>query len=362
MFSVSLRRSQAISCYRRSLSSTTPKPFQLPDDQQIFVSRSNDPWFNLAFENWLFTKTNPAIPILFLYRNKACVVLGRNQNPWKEINLPLLKELEIPFIRRKSGGGTVYHDMGNTNYSILIPKDSFDRRPNAELVARALNTLNVDARLNNRRAYHHGTMLLDAQLGRLGKSLKSDRSFTMNKATDSVPSPVSNISSKHPNVNNETFIGAVVKEFTSVYGAQTEVIDVDEQYIDREGGQMKELVEKEVAELKTWNWAFGQTPEFSIDVQSPILNTLGHSLNASVTSRKGLITKIDLSFPSSPSPLYPSAKSESSPGSRTDLEKLASSLIGRRFGDLDINSEGKRQELENKGVEREVIEWLGRSM
>ncbi|TKA57245.1 hypothetical protein B0A53_01201, partial [Rhodotorula sp. CCFEE 5036] len=122
----------------------------------------------------LFRKTDPEQKILYLYRNSPSVIIGRNQNPWKEINLARLRELDIPFVRRKSGGGTVYHDLGNTNYCVFVPRTEFDRKTNAELVVRGLQNLDLAAyvsgsafKLVNKRAYHHGTMLIDAKLGDL---------------------------------------------------------------------------------------------------------------------------------------------------------------------------------------------------
>lgn len=147
----------------------------------------------------LFRKTDPEQRILYLYRNSPSVIIGRNQvrldrllnmssrrpeltlvqtrhaqNPWKEINLTRLHELGIPFVRRKSGGGTVYHvrcvasppslpqppksqrslprwqDLGNTNYCVFVPRAEFDRRSNAELVTRGLQSLDVPAHVNER--------------------------------------------------------------------------------------------------------------------------------------------------------------------------------------------------------------------
>ncbi|KAG0655932.1 Biotin/lipoate A/B protein ligase, partial [Rhodotorula mucilaginosa] len=127
-----------------------PHKRRLSKQTSIYVSDSHDPWFNLAFEDWLFRKTDPEQKILYLYRNSPSVIIGRNQNPWKEINLARLRELDIPFVRRKSGGGTVYHDLGNTNYCVFVPRTEFDRKTNAELVVRGLQNLDLAAYVNER--------------------------------------------------------------------------------------------------------------------------------------------------------------------------------------------------------------------
>ncbi|KAL7413024.1 hypothetical protein BDY24DRAFT_71388 [Mrakia frigida] len=346
--------------------SSSPARSSEEDPYRVYISTSTDPWFNLAFEDWLYRKSPPSIPMLFMYRNRDCVVLGRNQNPWKEVNLPLLEANGVPFVRRRSGGGTVFHDLGNTNYSILIPKDMFERRPNAELVARALNTLGVDAKvndrnditldgfkisgsaykLNNRRAYHHGTMLISAQLAQLGSSLRSLREFATNKGTASVPSPVQNISTHHPHVNHESFVAAVVEEFTRVYG------DGGKGSREVEEGKLweeKEEVEREAAELKSWDWAYGQTPEFSVELKEEF--SFG-KINATITSKHGLITAASLS----PSPS--TSSSSSSCPLVAGLEELEASLVGQRFGSSSIGSEQGYlgEELE------EVLRWLKEKM
>ncbi|KAL8648392.1 MAG: hypothetical protein Q9226_006018, partial [Calogaya cf. arnoldii] len=83
-----------------------------PIKHHIYVSRSNDVAVNLSIEHYLFQKSHPASTVLFLYVNKPCIVIGTNQNPWSEVNHTLLRD-EIKVIRRRSGGGTVFHDLGN---------------------------------------------------------------------------------------------------------------------------------------------------------------------------------------------------------------------------------------------------------
>ncbi|WVQ71545.1 hypothetical protein IAR50_001084 [Cryptococcus sp. DSM 104548] len=103
-----------------------------------YISESHDPWFNLSYEDWLLRNTPVDQPVLFLYRNFPCVVIGRNQNPWKESTPRKLRDEGLPLVRRRSGGGTVYHDMGNTNFSIMLPRLMFTRSHGALLVARAI--------------------------------------------------------------------------------------------------------------------------------------------------------------------------------------------------------------------------------
>ena len=136
---------------------------------QIHFSRSFDPFLNLSLEHYLLQNSPPHATVLFLYINRPCVVIGRNQNPWLEVDLNLLKNPRacdgtvkldgkvstlpwenVPLVRRRSGGGTVFHDEGNVNYCVICPTANFTRDKHAEMVTRAIRGSNLRARVNER--------------------------------------------------------------------------------------------------------------------------------------------------------------------------------------------------------------------
>lgn len=245
--------------------------------RQIYISKSLDPYRNLSIEHFLLQKTPPDSTILFLYVNRPCVVIGRNQNPWVEANLQLLNNTcdlklrnndgqqaftePISLVRRRSGGGTVFHDQGNVNYGVICPKAVFNRDKHAVMVTKALRSLGVrDARVNERhdivldpevvgrggvtnedkanvaarvgsqgtrkisgsaykltrnRALHHGTCLLSSpNLHLIPLILRSPvRPYIKARGVESVRSPVDNV-----NVSPEAFREAVLREFAALYG------------------------------------------------------------------------------------------------------------------------------------------------
>lgn len=280
---------------------------------ETYISKINDPYTNLAFEEWLFRNSDPSTYILFLYRNSKSVIVGRNQNPFKECNLKLLARDGIPFVRRKSGGGTVYHDMGNTNYSIMMPREVFDRRTNVELICRALHELDIPASVNERhdivvdgkkisgsafkliqhRAYHHGTMLIDTDLSSLGQYLKVDRTSLVTKGVASVRSPVTRLRESSFTIDHLSFCEATRTEFLKRYAYDTwrqnmegEPITVDEEMIEG-----LEAVKAIRDDMKTWEWMYGQTPEFSYQLEKAF--SWG-TVNLTIKSKEGLITHVDL--------------------------------------------------------------------
>ncbi|KAK3901887.1 putative lipoate-protein ligase A [Staphylotrichum tortipilum] len=279
---------------------------------QIYRSSSADPYLNLSIEHHLLTRSDPDSTILFLYTNRPCVVIGRNQNPWLEVNLHALREglppppdgtpqeaggggnTPISLVRRRSGGGTVFHDAGNTNYSVICPPRIFDRDRHALMVVRALQSLGVAAplthpnavRVNERhdivldrpdgetangvrtfkvsgsaykltrtRALHHGTCLLGSgNLGRVGGLLRGPLGgFVKARGVESVRSAICNVGG-----GREEFEEAVVGEFVRMYGdgAGEGVV------IGEEEALRQEEVVKGVRELMDAEWIFGQTPGF----------------------------------------------------------------------------------------------------
>lgn len=153
---------------RRAFSSFSEKLANPKNRVQSYISSSSDPFLNLSIEDHILRTSPPDSTVLFLYTNRPCVVIGRNQNPWYEVNLGILnaaaqwrstrfRETEPPaigdveLVRRRSGGGTVFHDEGNINWSITCPRNHFTRDKHAEMTVRALRGLGIDrARVNER--------------------------------------------------------------------------------------------------------------------------------------------------------------------------------------------------------------------
>lgn len=292
----------------------------------VFYSRLLNPYLNLAIEDYIFNSMSVPEKLalnsnrLLFYINSPCVVIGKNQNPWKEVNIPLLTNLKLPLVRRRSGGGTVVHDLGNVNYSFMTTRDQFDRFTFANLVKNAVNSLASDEKkvtVNERgdivtksdekkvsgsaykiargKSYHHGTMLLNLKLDILRQLLQRDESklgsvHTL-AAVASVKSPVTNL-----NVDSVEFIEAVTKEFQESYGVpekQKENPNQDEDELDQtellglsgfvdafsgktckvfeidESCQLPEEIYKTKEELMKWDWRFGATPKFLHHLKNP---------------------------------------------------------------------------------------------
>ncbi|KZT62833.1 hypothetical protein CALCODRAFT_425357 [Calocera cornea HHB12733] len=304
----------------RTPSPATPSPPAAPAPPRIILSTTLSPLHNLAYEDWLFRHTPADVPLLFLYRNSACVVIGRNQNPWLETSPAHLSTQRIPLVRRRSGGGAVFHDPGNTNYSMMLPRAAFDRPAQAELVRRALARMGVGAaRVNERndiylggwkmsplstscaykiishRAYHHGTMLLSTDTSILSRALYSPlaKRMSTSRSIASVRAPVIALSElgagaldpalgglqQQPEGGwfaHERFVRAMGGEWADWFG----VPEPGERERERDGEgavmvgeeEMESLehVRKGMEELGSWEWTYGQTPLFEVQGLLPL--------------------------------------------------------------------------------------------
>ncbi|RGP70077.1 lipoate- ligase a [Fusarium longipes] len=261
---------------------------------QVYTSKSRDPFLNLSVEHHLLQKTPPESTILFLYTNDPCIVFGRNQNPWMEVNLPRLDKFRndptsvgwtggpVQLVRRRSGGGAVFHDEGNVNFSVICPPAVFDRNKHAEMVVRALASLGKpNTRVNERhdivmdipddpigtykisgsaykltrlRSLHHGTCLLRSpNLNNISGMLRSPAEpFIKTRGVDSVRSPVRNVG-----IENAAFEGAVLDEFARMYGDAQVREEISDKVLELD------VISKGYNELQSRDWIYGQTPKFT---------------------------------------------------------------------------------------------------
>jgi len=343
---------------RLSTSSTTDtndvlpriKEFTRQHPVSIFRSLSNNPYHNLAIENYLLKNSEPNSRILFTYTNRPCVVFGRNQNPWLECNIAKVQEglawctpdwtgdrtvketdhaseekdlLPLDLVRRRSGGGTVIHDVGNLNFSFIVPNDKdFTRNKHAWLVVSVLRdyqqqhegkhgsakVLFDKVRVNERhdivmtrhpadgvmedtqeykasgsafkltrgRALHHGTLLHSSpnigqtKEGQTGTSTFSTllsspaRPFLQAKGVTSVRSPVHNLF--HVESANERWDLASDMEHSLKTTFRTLYNDHNAPYVvvgDKDcQREINREIQDDVQEMMTDEWRFCQTPSF----------------------------------------------------------------------------------------------------
>jgi len=117
---------------------------------RILLSDSFDPYFNLAVEDAIFRNMSTEKRILFLWRNKDTVVIGKGQNPWRECNTAQMEKDGVKLARRKSGGGAVFHDKGNTNFTLMGGKPEFDKAISTQIVLDALQSIGINGKSTGR--------------------------------------------------------------------------------------------------------------------------------------------------------------------------------------------------------------------
>ncbi|KAF5290097.1 hypothetical protein FQA39_LY14878 [Lamprigera yunnana] len=276
----------------------------------VYVSQSNDIFTNLAFEDWLYTNREfDDHNILMLWSNDPCVVIGRYQNPWLEANIPFMASTGVQLARRKSGGGTVYQDRGNLNLTFFTSKKQYNRRHNLEFITRAVYKnygvqININkrddltlrgfkisgtaAKLGRLNAYHHCTLLVDANKVNLRQTLQKNDLNIKTNATKSVTSTIMNMCDESPSINVSNLLETIGKEYTNV-GEISYINPVDESFPG---------LSKIHAELSSWDWCYGHSPKFTITKSFLVPNCFTKGifdaeLNISIAVENGRITQVE---------------------------------------------------------------------
>lgn len=241
---------------------------------RLALSLSRHPWRNLALEEYLLYQVKPDQALLFLWQNEQTVVIGRNQNPWRECLLERLEEEGGYLARRLSGGGAVYHDGGNLNFSFLMGGRVYDEARQTGVVLRALHSLGLavcasgrndlllegrkvsgQAFLKGRKAsLHHGTLLVAGDLTKLSRYLTVDEAKLAAKGVASVRERVANLAEFLSGLTPQHMAQVLQTEFCREYG------DCETQQLSPEAmPELQELVEKHASDA----WRLGKTPPFS---------------------------------------------------------------------------------------------------
>lgn len=228
------------------------------------ITTCTNPYRNLALEELMLRACRPNRALLYLWQNENTVVIGRNQNAWRECRLDALFEQGGQLARRMTGGGAVYHDMGNQNVSFIADKGCYDLSRQTEVICRAVKHFGLDAQQSGRNdilvegrkfsgnafyktdhaALQHGTILISSDLTRLQGFLAPSPEKLASKGVSSVRGRVINLSELNPKITPEAMRKALLATFEEVYEMvprpfPMEVLDDDllEQMTERYGSE-----------------------------------------------------------------------------------------------------------------------------
>ena len=239
-----------------------------------------DPHYNLALEKYLLDHTAADECVLYLWQNQNTVVIGKNQNAWSECRTTLLEEEGGKLARRLSGGGAVFHDLGNLNFTFLVSRDNYDLQKQLSVIQQACEYAGIKAEFSGRNdllaegrkfsgnafyqnkthAYHHGTLLIDANMDKLQRYLSPPKAKLEAKGVASVRSRVVNLNTLCPALTIETMRQYMARAFQQVYGltaeevvldsgAEAAVLDLQRQYSD-------------------WNYLYGTPLSFTFSCEN----------------------------------------------------------------------------------------------
>ena len=277
---------------------------------RVLIADTFDPWFNLATEDWIFNDMEAGTKVLFLWRNQNTVVIGRFQNPWTECNVEKMEQDEIKLARRQSGGGAVFHDLGNTNFTFMSDKDGHNKEENNEIIVNALKKFGIDAEASGRndivvntedgqkkfsgsafkekkdRAFHHGTLLINADLTKLGNYLNPQKKKLEAKGIKSVKARVTNLKAINEEINHESLTSVIIEEFLNYHNASAEI-----EYLDHDFLKQQPALNSYYEKLKAWEWRFGETPKFSHFFEERFQ---WGGVEVHLDSHKGLIKKVKI--------------------------------------------------------------------
>lgn len=242
---------------------------------KYIISNQNNPYKNLALEEYLLKNVLENQCILYLWQNEKTVVIGKNQNPWKECKIEALTEDGGSLVRRLSGGGAVFHDLGNLNFTFLVRKEDYDLEKQLQVILRAVRNLGIpaeksgrnDITVNGRKFsgnafysdginnYHHGTILINVDMSMLSHYLNVSRSKLESKGVASVKSRVVNLQEFRLDLDINLMKKELIKAFGQVYGLTPELID-DKSLIHKDIDKLEE-------KFSSWEWRYGRKLEFS---------------------------------------------------------------------------------------------------
>ena len=272
---------------------------------QLIESNQYNPYLNLAVENYLFDDFKENTVTMYLWKNDKTVVIGANQNPYSECNHNLLSDDGGFLMRRTTGGGAVYHDLGNINFTFIADKNIHDLTKQFRVIQTALQDYGIETETSGRndlvyrgrkfsgnafinsklQSLHHGTILIKTDIESINKYLIVDKTKLRKHGVESVKSRVVNLS-EIADVTSENIVPHLVNAFKTVYGHDVLTLDFDDI-------AKKEEVRQRYLKYSSKEFIFGHWDQFKATI-SHTFNWGKVDIDISVNTETGNILDIEI--------------------------------------------------------------------
>lgn len=282
---------------------------------RIIISTQSNPYLNIAVENYLLSQPSDGDITMYLWQNRRTVVIGQNQNPYSECNVEQLEADGGFLMRRKTGGGAVFHDLGNLNFSFVVPYEMYDQTRQFSVLQKAVAQYGLQTEVSGRndvlcqgrkfsgnafskgrhQRLHHGTILIRTDVEVLQKYLKVKPAKLQKHGVASVQSRVVNLSELVPEITAQNIVPHLIQAFEQEYGAPLQTIDFDQIIKEPEVQQL-------YSEFASTEWKYGRWQTFTAQ-RTAQFDWGGVELSLVVDQSRGIITAAAIASDS----LYPNA-------------------------------------------------------
>ncbi|MBQ6003116.1 MAG: lipoate--protein ligase [Clostridia bacterium] len=310
----------------------------------LYDSRSFDGWMNLSVDRFFLENLKSDDIMLYFYVNENAVIIGKNQNAWKECNIPAMEKDMVQLVRRHTGGGAVYHDMGNLNFSFIAGNGIYDQDRQFNVILKALRGFGLDGEKSGRNdllidgkkfsgnafaksgnlSAHHGTLLVSCDMTRLSGYLNPSETKLRAKGVTSVRSRVVNLKELSQDINVDDLREEIIKAFGEEYGEP-----VIYEFKDEDRTRIREIY----IEQSSWEWNFGHTPVFEKELQGRMsfgeVQIFLNVRNGHISEVKVYSDALDTDFPEHLETLLAGKRYD-----RSEISRALESSEDRRMGEI----------------------------
>ena len=273
---------------------------------KLIISTQTNPYLNVAVENHLLSQPSDGDITLYLWQNRRTVVIGQNQNPYAECDVAQLEQDGGYLMRRSTGGGAVFHDLGNLNFSFVVPYERYDLMRQFSVLQRAVAAYGLATEVSGRndvlcqgrkfsgnafakgknQRLHHGTILIRTDVEQLQRYLKVKPAKLQKHGVASVQSRVVNLSELVPEITAQNIIPRLISAFEQEYGAPLHTIDFDTVAALPD-------VQELYSEFASAKWKYGRWQQF-VAQQSAQFDWGGVEVAVQVDEAAGIIRSVDI--------------------------------------------------------------------